>query len=361
MILKISDRFHNRVVDFFNNFQLNLKYDSVGSTFSFDFYFDPFNPDHKQMSCVSHYHDVQVLHNDELLITGVLTNQTFTDGATKSLASFGGYSRTGVLEDCSIPPSVYPLQSDGLSLAQIARKVIRPFRPEINLEVDPAVSSRANSTLKSSTAGESETVKSYLADLANQKKIILSHNNKGDLLLTEAKTEGQPVMDFDLTKSSYPGFDFSMSFNGQGIHSHITAQKQANIEGGNAGEQTIRNPYVVGSVTRPITVSQSSGDDNDTGSVAEQTRAKELKNIKLTITIQDWKLNSGEIIKPNSIITIYAPSLYIYKKTRFFIHEANYTGSSESTTAILHCMLPEVFNGKTPESIYKNINIHPRE
>lgn len=360
MILKINDRFHNRVVDFFTNFKLNLKYDSVGSTFSFDFYFNPDNPDHKEMSCVSHFHDVTVEHDGELLLTGVLTQQPFSAGPTKRLASFGGYSRTGVLEDCSIPPEAYPLQSDGLSLTQITQKVIRPFRPIINLVVDPDVSSRANGAFKTNTASGTETVKSYLSDLANQKKIILSHTNKGELLLTEAKTESQPIMDFDLTTGTYPGYDFSMDFNGQGMHSHIIVKKQADIDGGNAGQQTIRNPYVVGSVYRPLVVTQSSGDDNDTESVVMQTLAKELRNIKLTIEIKSFKLNDNKVVKPNTTITILAPELYIFKKTKFFIHEVNYSGTPTETTATLHCMLPEVFNGKYPKSIYSGINIHPR-
>ena len=360
MILKINDRYHNRVVDFFTNFQLNLKYDSVGSTFSFDFYFNPDNPDHKEMACVSHFHDVTIEHEGELLLTGVLTQQPFSAGTTKRLASFGGYSRTGVLEDCSIPPEVYPLQSDGLSLTQITQKVIRPFRPIINLVVDSDVSARANGAFKTNTARGTETVKSYLSEIANQKKIIISHTNKGELLLTEAKTESQPIMDFDLTTGTYPGYDFSMDFNGQAMHSHITVLKQADIDGGNAGQETIRNPYVVGSVYRPLVINQSSGNDNDTDSAVKQALAKELRNIKLTIEIKNFQLKDNKAIKPNTTITIFAPELYIFKKTKFFIHEVNYRGTPSETTAVLHCMLPEVFNGKTPVSIYKDINVHNR-
>jgi prophage tail gpP-like protein len=127
MILKINDRFKNRTVDFFNEFTLNLVHDSVGSTFGFSFYFDPNNPEHKELACVSHYHEVQLEHNNELLLTGYLTSQRFKHSAVKELASFGGYSLPGVLDDCEIPTSLYPLQSDGLTLKEIAEKLIKPF------------------------------------------------------------------------------------------------------------------------------------------------------------------------------------------------------------------------------------------
>ena len=39
LTLYINDRFRNRKVEFFNKFRLQLKHDSIASTFSFIFYF----------------------------------------------------------------------------------------------------------------------------------------------------------------------------------------------------------------------------------------------------------------------------------------------------------------------------------
>jgi prophage tail gpP-like protein len=358
MQLFINDRFHNRKVDFFNEVQVNLKYDSVASTFSFLYYFNPKNPDHKEMACVSHFHDVTLKYNDETLITGVLLQQRFSHRATKQLASFGGYSRPGVLEDCTIDPNSYPLQSDGLSVASIARRVIAGFNPKIELVIDPAVSSRANEALSTSTALEQQRIKQYLTEIATQKQIIVSHDEFGNLLLTEA-TKKKPILSFDLSQGSIPGVEFDFDFNGQGMHSHITLMKQASIDGGNAGQNTIRNPYVVGSVTRPVVQNQSSGNDNDTGLAARQALSSELRNIRLTVKLDRWTVD-GKIIRPNNLIEIIDHELFFYKKTTWFIESVTLNGNETSETATLNCVLPEVYTYETPVSIFSGINIHPR-
>jgi len=355
LTLKINDRFRNRKVDFFNEFTFTLAHDSIGSVFGFNFYFNPQILEHKEMCCVTHFHEVTLEFNDELLLTGNITSQQFKVSSVKQLSSFGGYSKTGVLEDCEIPVSVYPLQSNGLSLRQIAEKIIAPFG--LKMEIDSAVLERMNKSFKNSTASESQTVKAYLSELASQKNIIISHNEKGDLLFTESKTNINPILDFDLTKNTYIGTSFTFDYDGQGMHSEINIQKQASIDGGNAGTQKIKNPYVLQSVFRPTTKSQSSGDDNDTVLATNRALSNELRGVKLTIETDRWLVNN-KIIKPNNLISIYAPDLYIFKKTQFFIESITYNGNQEKTTATLNCVLPEVYSNKTPVSIFKDINLH---
>lgn len=362
MILKINDRFRNRKVLFFNQFSLNLVYNSNASQFRFQFYFDPNNPEHKELACVTHFHEVTLEHEGELLLTGVITSQQFKASSVKELCSFSGYSKPGILSDCQIPPSIYPLQSDGLTLQQIANKLINPFKRNYGLEmvVDPAVQSKMNQVFATSTANESQTIIDYLSGLAKQKNIIISHDEKGRVLFTEAKTNIDPILNFDLRKGSIPGTTFTMNYDGQGMHSHITVQKQASIDGGNAGEQTIRNPYVIGSVYRPAVKSQTSGDDNQTFSAAQRELSNELKGLPLTIETDRWIVDK-KILKPNNIISIIAPEIYIYRKVNFFIESINFEGDEKSTTATLNCVLPEVYNGKTPTSIFSNINLHAND
>ena len=360
LIMKIYDRFENRKVEFFNDFKFNLVHDSVGSTFSFNFYFDPFDIELKELSCVTHFHEVTLEYNGEIFLTGVLTNQKFTQQSTKTLASFGGYSKPGVLEDCQIPPSIYPLQSNGLSLEQIANKLIRPFKRNYNLTmaIDPNVQSKMSSSFKNSTASATQTIKDYLTTLATQKDIIISHNEKGELYFTNANTKQKPLFEIDTTKATAPAVELSMDYNGQSMHSHITIQKSASADGGNAGSATIRNPYVIGSVYRPKVASQSSGTDNDTASAARRALGNELKSgIKLTIKTDRWIVD-GKIIKPNNLITVYAPELYLYYKKDWFIESINFEGNNEKTIATINCVLPEVYNEEKVISVFRKINLH---
>lgn len=359
LVLYVNDRFRNRKVEFFNKVKIQLKHDSIASTFSFIGYFDPFNIELKELYCVTHFHEATIEYNGELILTGVLTSQDFVQGTSEQLMSFGGYSKSGVWEDCSIPPSIYPLQSNGLSLKNIAEKLVRPWIRNygLGMEIDPLVSDKMNSVFKKTTASATQTVKDYVSGIASQKDIILSHNAKGEILFTSANTDQEPIIEWDTTKGTIPGVNFKMSYNGQGMHSHITMMKSAGINGGNAGQVTVRNPYVIGSVFRPITKTQTSGDDNSTRLAARRAVGDELRNLKLTIKLDRWDVN-GKVIRPNNIISHYAPKLYLYHKANWFIESVDLDGDESSQTATLNCVLPEVYNDKKIISIFRNINLH---
>lgn len=358
MELKINDRFVTRRVKYFNKFNLNLVYNSIGSTFSFESYYDPNNIDHVELYAPSHFHGCTLEYNGELLMTGTVLSQSYTQDSVKHLVGMSGYSRPGVLQDCEIPTSSYPLQFNGLSLAAIAQRLCAPFR--VDVVIDDVVKDKMNSSFKVSTASESQNVMSYLADLAKQKDIIMSHNEHGQLFFTKAKTDVAPIFEFDTTRGTIPGTSFAFSFDGQGMHSHITVQKQASSSGGNAGQETLRNAYVVGKYSfRPTVKSQSSGDDNETGSAAGRARANELKGIKLAITMDRWEDPSGKIIRPNNTITIKAPEIYIPNKETFFIESVNFNGNESERTATLNCVLPSVYDGSEPVNIFRGINLHP--
>jgi prophage tail gpP-like protein len=299
-------------------------------------------------------------YDGELLITGNIPNNTFRVGATHKLAMISGYSLTGVLGDCETPPQLYPLQSDGMTLAEIAKKICDYFK--LKMVIDSSVSAKMNTVFKTVTANETQNIATFLTELATQKNIVITHNEKGELLFTEVKITNDHAFSFDLTKNTYPGIEFEFSIDGQAMHHEITVIKEADIEGeGNAGQYTIKNPYVLHSVRRPKVITQTSGTDESTELAARRALSNELRNIKLDIKIHDWKEASSiakKIIRPNRTIEIYAPELYIWRKTVFFIEEVNFTGNQEEIVAEIKCVLPEVYTNKIPVSIFKGINMH---
>lgn len=345
LVLKINDRLKIRTIQFFNNFKLELKYDSIASVFKFDIFFDPENHDMEELVCVSHYHEAIIEYNGMKFLHGYIISQGFRDAPQKQYAQFGGYTLTGVLEDCSISPQSYPLQNNGLSLRQIASKLIAPFK--LKMVVDPLVASAMDMVYAESTAEPTETIIDYLTKLSNQRNIIISHNENGDILFTTIASNTLPVLNIE---EGLVGTEMTMIFDGQKIHSDITVLRQADTDGGNAGQVTVKNPFVP-IVYRPKTILQNSGDNNSTKQAAQNALAAELRNIVLTIKIDRWIID-GQIIKPNSIITVLNKNLYIYKRTKFFIESVGYEGNSESHTAALRCVLPFCYDGTTPYNIF---------
>lgn len=354
MDLKISHRLAiPQKFEHYNSVNVVLKHDAVGSVFSFDVRFDPQDQKQAELFATSHFHEAIVSHNGETLITGFIINQKFKSSAKKYPTTLAGYSKPGTLEDCDVPPELYPLQVDGLNLKQIAEKICAPYR--INVKVDDSASSIVNKSIDSTTMDEATNVKEVLTKIATQRKIIVTHNEFGDLLFTKANTTSVPLFNVN---EGLIGYDMELVFDGQKLHSHITVMKEADSDGGNSGEITIRNPYVPVAYTyRHKVYKQTSGDDGTLQDFARQCLQAELKgSIRLIVKTNTWTVN-GKIIRPNNTITVEDPELYLYKKTTWFIEEVSFEGTEEKQVTTITCVLPCCYD----DSEIKNIFIDAHE
>lgn len=339
MILKIK----GKQITNFNDVSVSLRYDSVGSVFSFSFQFDPENTDHLAICKPLSYQECTIEEDGQLLITGVIVAHRFMKAETYRMVQVSGYSKTGILEDCNVPIECYPLQFDNLSLKEVAGKIVKQFG--LNLVIDSLVASDAGKKFKNTRGGEGQTCKDYLAELAAQRNIMLSHDEKGNLLLTALKTEQQPAFEFeDDTK----GLSFDLNINGQRMHSEVNGRRQSGKK--KAGELVkITNPLV--SAFRPGTVNQTINDEVKTSDAARNRVSDELMGISLDIEIQGWTFQK-KLIKPNSIITVQSKDLYLPKRGKWFVESVDYRSNSDSTTCQIKCVLPEVYNRQTPKNIF---------
>ena len=382
MELVINDRIRQRKIEFFNSFNISLRYNSISSTFSFDFYYDPDVIEQKEMACVGHDHICQLFHEGELILTGYILSEAFSDTPTRKLVPIGGYSLPGFLEDCQVPtneaidkaiafgnlklpknitktPYCYPIQDEGLTLKQIAEKYLAPFN--LKIVIDSSVAELMEQQFEETSTKPNDTIKQYLTDLCTQKNIIVSHNEYGNVVFGKAKTKQKPIMEFNVPKGGLPGIKMDLNFNGQEMHSQITVMKQADIDSSNVGEFTVTNPFVP-FVFRPRTIIQSSGSNIDTELAANNALAAELRALKVTIAIDRWDVN-GKLIRPNNVVSVINPDIYLFKKTNLFIEAIDYKGDQKEMTAVLHCVLPIVYDGTKVDGdksayTFQGINLH---
>lgn len=348
MELGIFDRVTERKFAYFNDVKLSLRYDSVGSVFSFSFYFNPDNPEHAILAQPTLWPLAKIYDQGKLLLTGFVLQYGHYLETEVKLVTISGYSIPGVLEDCQIPLSAYPLQSDNLSLRQIAKRILTPYK--INMDVDDSVASKMDQVYETSKANPTQTVKDYFTELCKQRNIILSHTPGGRVLFTSAKTNLTPIAHYE---GGIGNTSISHNFNGQMLHSPITVVRQADPDGGNEGVYTLTNPYIPASTTafRPKVVVQSSGDNNSTESVARNVLAAELKAISIKVSTDSWYIGD-DLIRPNNLVTVQSKSLFLNKKVVLFIESVEFSGNQESQTTIINCVLPEVYNLNAPKNIY---------
>lgn len=335
----------NKDFKYWESLRVSLQYGTVSSSFGFNATYNPDNATQKQMFQPGAFPNCVVQHDGETLLTGVLWPTSFVKKPEPDFKGFAGYSSTGVLEVSAIPKEAYPLQYNNLSIKQIATKMLNPFG--ISLEIDSDVADAANADIETVEAQPTQTVSAFLSELCAQKNIILTHTAAGKLLLTRRPSVQKPILDFE---QSIPGQSFFLSFDGARLHSHITVRGQSSINGGNAREHTITNPYVINGY-RPHSINQTMGTGADTATAAKNALAAELRAVQLTVNIDRWTVD-GSVIKPGSIISVKDPDQYLYKKTKFFIERVDLTGTADQQEATLSCVLPEVYNGGTPKNIF---------
>jgi prophage tail gpP-like protein len=326
----------NKQFDFFVGSSINLNYNSIASSFSFQG-LKQLSPEPLSYNKCEIYDD-----NDELLITGTIVNSSNSSTSKPQLNSLSGYSLPGVLEDSTIPVSLYPLQSDNLTLKQIVDKLLAPF--ELKYVVTDNVSSEFNSKYKKTNSSPDQKIKAYINSLASQKGIILTHDNAGRLVFTRIEPQLlEPVATFS---EGNPGImEFALVLNGQAMHSEITVMRQASTDNPDAGEATIKNPYV--DVFRPKTKILTSGDIFDVEKAARNELGSELEQ-GIRINIKTTKF-----VKPGNLIQVKFPSQKINKMTEFFVQQTGIIAEKTGLKYTLLCVLTDVYTNRGVQNIFE--------
>jgi len=158
--------------------------------------------------------------NGVLMFTGVILGHAFESDSGWNLLTISGYSKSGILEDVTIPPSLYPLESNGKNLKEIAKRLCDAYG--IGIVFDKSIDVELSRAFKKTTADSSESVKSYISKLTSQRNILLSHNEKGEVVMFKPNTNAKPKYYFNKDNT----LKMSSSWNGQGMHSVINVVRQ---------------------------------------------------------------------------------------------------------------------------------------
>ena len=318
--LNIEDKRYSN----FSDYTINLKLNAIASVFKFNALNDILNN-------VIGFEKCEIFKDNDLLLTGYILVPQYKVTSKPELISISGYSLPGILEDVQIPVSLYPLQSDNLNLQEITRKYLSSF--DIDAVFDDTIQTESLKNYKKIIADETQTIKSFLNELASQRGIILTHNEKGNLVFTRINVNTLiPVETF--SEGDKGIYSMSLDISGQQLHSEITVIRQASRDNPDSAQSTIQNPYC--SIFRPKVTTLSSGDLFDIDKAARRQLSNELTSITLTI-------NTTKFIKPGNLITVTSESLKL-NKTEFIIQETEINGDVKDEKYTLKCVLKDVYS-----------------
>lgn len=345
MRIKIEDKF----VNYFNNGSIVLKLDSIGSVFFFSTHFEANNPEYQEILKPLQYKKVEIFdENERLVLTGNIINHTFKSDKNRNLVTISGYSKAGILEDCTIPLKEYPLESNKRSLLDICTRLCSFYG--IKVKVSQNTSNLASQIIESkskklenktkevfgrTTAEPTETIKDYMARMCSQKNIILSHNQYGDVVLFQPEYDQKPKYFF--TKENT--LEMELTFNGQDLHSEIDVITQPSDDDSNDVVLNGKSKNTLIPVFRPTTKILNSGENFR--ETAKNELARELSNIKLTIKLQG--IFTG--LYPGEIINVHNHYIYCYAYNRFMIESVEFNFDAGEDTTVLNCLIPEAFTG----------------
>lgn len=354
----------NRVITKWLNFTFTQTYDSVADAFSLSVYFNPADPADRALYVPGGYKKVEITNNGELLMIGTIVKHSLSSAPTVQAMTIGGYTRSGVIEDCQ---QIWgnSTQFNGMTLKEICEKVLQPFGLKVLVDFD--VSDVANAVSPYQPIIEPDmTIKEFISEMCKGKNVVLSHDAEGNLLLSRANTNQESVAFID---GSIPVTSMSLNFDGTGMHKFIQAVGQANTDSQNASQtnKSIENPYVLSTAYyvktvpfdsgfRPGVYKQSVGDANFTPLTERQYLSQELKNIELRIEIEGWELG-GRLVRPNTIITVRNPDVFLYQPTRWFIKQVTYKSDNVAQTATIECVVPEAFEKGDVKNVFTGSNL----
>lgn len=338
MKIKINDK----TFFFFNKFAVQQNLDSVASSFSFVARFNPNNPDHKVLFKPLSYPKIEVFKDDDtLLLSGNIINHDFNSLGSPELVKLSGYSFGGVLEDCNIPYSSYPLESLNRSLKDITEKLLQLF--DLNLIIDVSVVNDVGLIYKKTVAQPTETIKSYLSKLAAQRNVVMTHDIHGNIIYYRPNNSTQSKLFFNKRNT----IKMSFSVKGQGMYSEISVLRQPSKDNESLTPvDTAKNVLVT--KFRPGVKTLSSGTDTDTSKAADNALALQLQNLQLNISLPRW-----EDLQPGDFVEVENDEIYLYKRTKFIIKSLTLNQDEKSETMSLTLVLPESYIGGQFKNIFE--------
>jgi prophage tail gpP-like protein len=187
-----------------------------------------------------------------------------------------------------------------------------------------------------------------LIKLAQQRGLLVSSTERGELLFTTSVLAGSPVA--QLVEGEAPLVGVVPVFNPQEYYSEVTGIEPM-VVGLKGGQVTAQNPRLRG-VVRPFAFEVTDTINADIQAAVDAKAGRMFANVvNYTATVATWRDPSGQLWKPNSTITVDAPGAMIYGAYEFLVRSVTFTRTSDGEIAVLMLTFPGAFESKIPETL----------
>jgi len=272
----------------------------------------------------------------ELVLKGYVDDVVRSHDAMQHEVSVKGRSLAADLVDCSATHE--PGEWQGRTILQIAAELAAPFGVTVKADVD------VSEPFPTFSIKASETVFSALERLARQRGVLLVSEPNGDVLITRAKSEREPLAVVLGTEALQAGVSdsgterFSLyRFKGQQQGSDTLAPTQAAEPQGEATDPLVTR-------FRPrVAMAETQGTDSTLRERARWEAARRAGQAhRPVITVRDWRNSKGSLWRPNTLVRVVDDFLEV--DGELLLVGVNYQSDSNGRRARLTLGRPEAFD-----------------
>jgi prophage tail gpP-like protein len=327
----------------FTGYEINLAYDTF-DTFSFSAPYSDAMTELKSAVTPFAFKSCEVYYDDERLFTGTLLtpDPELTDKSIE--ITLQGYPLCGVLNDCMVPPTKYPLQCMGLTIKGIADAACEPYNIPVIFdgEVGPAFTEVS--------IEPTEKIMDFLTKLAKQRNLLFTNNEKGQLVFFNAKSE-KPFVTFAEGKT--PLLSIKPKFSTQAFYSHITGFTKTDAEYPSYS-WTYENKYLINKGIfrhHSLTIDDAENSSDLQNAVRSFAGRMFADSVCYELECEKHYNADGQRFKKGMTVGVTAPSAMITRATDFIARNIKLSRTTEGKTAALTLVLPGSYSGELPEAL----------
>lgn len=337
---EIAIEINGELLTQWENVDLVLSMDEIGSTFQLSKPWNPTDEEQKSLYKPFQYQDLVVSIGGQKQITGTLIKSSFVGGASAKRLSLTGYSIPGVLADVTSSPENYPLEWVDKNIEFIAKALVEEFGITVK------ITGEKGPKFKKVKMEPTQRISQFLMKLAKQRGLLLASDSEGSLLFQNAGTGESHA---SLIDGNFPidgSRNRSVTYDGQKRYKTITALGDGWSEKDMvSGKGVIEDPTI--SVSRSLVVSMPDIIVGQLKSSAASYLGRLIaSSIQYQVPIVGWRDREGRLWQPNTTVTYKADDMMVYKETELLIRKVQLSKRVGALTASLTLVYPEAYNGE---------------
>jgi len=344
-IQNVSDNAISILIDgnlfsFFTEYSMTFEIDTF-DTFSFSAPFDNSIEIYREIFRPFSYKPVSIYYGKELIFTGVLLAPESAVLPDRREISISGYSKPGILNDCMMPITSFPLEFNNQKLEQITSVLCKPYGVQYRF-----LESSGN-PFKKVSIGIDQNIFSFLSDLAKQRGLLITNDSKGKLVFWKSET-GKSLASF--VEGELPFISCAPSFDYQNFYSHITGVTST-TESKDSAKYTYQNKYLTKlGIMRNYNCTIDDAKDSDIKqAVLSKVGRMFGESASYELTIQGHIDRQRNIFKKNTTITLLSPGAMIYRETEFLIKSFTLNRGIDGDSTVFSLVLPGAYTGEISE------------